>query len=117
VTGARRSGDAPDRGPGARVICAGPYELRTLVSDPDVVTIEVRVELKPGVFDAEADNVQRALAPLGVEGVAEVATARLFSLTFRGVPPGEARRRAQLAVDRLLANPVIHRVEILGGAR
>ena len=77
------------------------------------MTVEVRVELKPGVFDAEADNVARSLGQLGIEGVAEVHTARLFRLTFRGVTPDEARRRAESAVDRLLANPVIHRVAIV----
>ncbi len=76
------------------------------------VTAEIRVELKPGVFDAEADSVERSLGQLGIAGVRAVGTARLFRLTFHGVAPEEARRRAELAVDRLLANPVIHRVSI-----
>lgn len=76
------------------------------------VTIEVRVELKPGVFDAEADSIGRSLAQLGIAGVEGVSVARTTTLRFRGVEGGEARRRAELAVDRLLANPVIHRVRV-----
>lgn len=78
------------------------------------VVVEVRVQLKAGVFDAEADSVARSLGLLGVEDLEAVTTARLYRLTFRGVSPSEAARRAQLAVDRLLANPVIHRVEVVG---
>jgi phosphoribosylformylglycinamidine synthase PurS subunit len=82
------------------------------VNGPGDVVIEVRVQLKPGVFDAEADSVRRSLGQLGVEGVSQVETARLYRLTFAGIDLSEAQRRAQLAVDRLLANPVIHRVAV-----
>lgn len=75
-------------------------------------SVEVRVELKPGVLDAEADSVEKSLALLGVSGVTAVRTARVYTLEFVGVDPAEAERRAGLAVDRLLANPVIHRVRV-----
>jgi phosphoribosylformylglycinamidine synthase PurS subunit len=75
--------------------------------------VEVRVELKPGVFDAEADSIAKSLKLLGIEGLSEVGTARLYRLTFSGASPEEARARAERAVDRLLANPVIHRVAIV----
>ncbi len=41
-----------------------------------------------------------------------VRTARIYDLEFSGVPVEEARRLAQEAVDRLLANPVVHRVSL-----
>jgi phosphoribosylformylglycinamidine synthase PurS subunit len=75
-------------------------------------TVEVRVELKPGVFDAEADSVRRSLGLLGIAHVAEVATARVYRIQFDGVDASEAERLAARAVDRLLANPVIHRVTV-----
>ena len=75
-------------------------------------TLEVEVQLKPGVLDAEADTVRRSLALLGIAGLAGVGTARLFRLRFEGLSEAEARAEAQRAVDRLLANPVIHRVAI-----
>lgn len=80
------------------------------------VTVEVRVELKPGVLDAEAESVKKSLALLGIQGVGEVRTSRVYTLEFNGVSPEEARHRADQAVERLLANSVIHRVRV-GPAR
>lgn len=76
-------------------------------------TVEVRVELKPGIVDAEAETVQKALGLLGVPSVRHVSTAHIYDLEFDRVSAEEARRLAQEAVDRLLANPVIHRVTIV----
>ena len=74
--------------------------------------VEVRVELKPEVADAEAETVAHSLGLLGVDRLRRVHIARLYDLEFDGVDEEGARRRAQEAVDRLLANPVIHRVSI-----
>lgn len=74
--------------------------------------LEVRVELKPGVLDAEGESVEKSLGLLGIPGVRRVSTARIYDLEFVDITPAEAHRRAQEAVDRLLANPVIHRVTI-----
>ncbi len=76
------------------------------------MTVEVRVELKPGVMDAEAESVQKSLDLLGIRHVRHVRTARVFALEFDGVGVPEAKRLADEAVDRLLANPVIHRVTV-----
>ena len=81
-------------------------------SDSKTVRIEVRVELKPGVMDAEAASIEKSLGLLGIASVRHVTTARVYDLEFAGVAPDEARRRADEAVDRLLANPVIHRVSV-----
>ncbi len=70
------------------------------------------MELKPEVQDAEGESVTRSLALLGIAGVRAVRVARLYELTFEGTDAGEAERRAREAVDRLLANPVIHRVVV-----
>ncbi|HTZ61756.1 MAG TPA: phosphoribosylformylglycinamidine synthase subunit PurS [Thermoplasmata archaeon] len=76
------------------------------------VRLEVRVELKPGVLDAEGESVEKSLRLLGIAGVKRVATARVYEIEFEHVTAAEAHRRAEEAVDRLLANPVIHRVTI-----
>ena len=76
------------------------------------VRLEVRVELKPGVLDAEGESVEKSLGLLGISGVRRVTTAHIYDLEFADMTAGEAHRRAQEAVDRLLANPVIHRVTI-----
>ncbi len=77
-----------------------------------ICTVEVRVELKPEVADAEAESVARSLELLGIRALRGVRLARIFELEFEGVDRAEAERRAQEAVDRLLANPVIHRVRL-----
>jgi phosphoribosylformylglycinamidine synthase PurS subunit len=74
--------------------------------------VEVRVELKPGIMDAEAESVEKSLRLLGLPELSHVTTARIYDLEFEGLTPTAARARAQEAVDRLLANPVIHRVTI-----
>jgi len=76
------------------------------------VRVEIRVELKPGVMDAEAASIERSLGLLGIGNVHRVTTARIYDLEFSGISASEATRRAQEAVERLLANPVIHRVEV-----
>jgi phosphoribosylformylglycinamidine synthase PurS subunit len=76
-------------------------------------TVEVRVALKPGVLDAEAESVEKSLGLLGIRDLVRVTTARIYTLTFSGIDPAEAEARARRAVDELLANPVIHHVEIL----
>jgi phosphoribosylformylglycinamidine synthase PurS subunit len=74
--------------------------------------IEVRVELKPGVLDAEADSVHKSLGLLGVGPIAAVRTARVYVLEFGDVDAPTAERLAHEAVERLLANPIIHRVRL-----
>jgi phosphoribosylformylglycinamidine synthase subunit PurS len=74
--------------------------------------VEIRVELKPGVLDAEAESIQKSLGLLGVRSVSRVTTARIYDLEFEGVNSAEASRLAHEAVDRLLANPVIHKVTV-----
>ncbi|MGD0587616.1 MAG: phosphoribosylformylglycinamidine synthase subunit PurS [Thermoplasmata archaeon] len=76
------------------------------------VQIEVRVELKPGVMDAEAESIEKSLALLGIPSVRHVTTARIYDLEFTDISEAEARRLADQAVERLLANPVIHRVSV-----
>ncbi|MEM0128559.1 MAG: phosphoribosylformylglycinamidine synthase subunit PurS [Thermoplasmata archaeon] len=75
-------------------------------------TVEVRVELKAEVLDAEAEAIQRSLGLLGIEPAPRVRTARIFSLAFPGIGPAEAEARARTAVDLLLANPVVHTVTL-----
>jgi len=74
--------------------------------------MEVRVELKAGVLDAEAESIEKSLGLLGIGHVRAVTTARIYDLEFSGVSVTEARRLADEAVERLLANPVIHRVSV-----
>jgi len=78
----------------------------------NVIRVEVRVELKAGILDAEADSIQKSLGLLGIPSVSRVSTAHLYELQFAGVDEPRALQLANQAVDRLLANPVIHRVMV-----
>lgn len=75
-------------------------------------SVEVRVELKPGVLDAEAESIEKSLGLLGIGHLASVRTARVYTLVFHGVNQRAAEKLAAEAVDRLLANPVIHQVHL-----
>jgi phosphoribosylformylglycinamidine synthase PurS subunit len=74
--------------------------------------MEIRIELKPGVLDAEAESVEKTLGLLGLRSVPHVSTARVYDFAFDGVSAAEAKHLSEEAVERLLANPVIHRVSI-----
>ncbi len=74
--------------------------------------IEIRVELKPGILDPEAETVRKSLGLLGIPSVDRVSTAHVYTLHFAGLRRARAEALAREAVDRLLANPVIHRVTI-----
>lgn len=83
-----------------------------MAGNPPSSVVEVRVEYKTGVQDPEALSIEKSLGQLGIPEVSHVGTARVYRLEFAGVSQVEAERLAARAVDRLLANPVIHRVTI-----
>ena len=83
-----------------------------MVGGDPPLRVEIRVELKPGVMDPEAETVEKSLALLGITPVSRVTTARVYVLEFTQVERGRAESLAREAVDRLLANPVIHRVTV-----
>lgn len=70
------------------------------------------MELKPGVLDAEAASTARALELLGIPGIEGIRIAKVYEISFQGMDPKEALQRASESVERLLANPVIHKVSI-----
>lgn len=75
-------------------------------------TVEIRVELKAGILDAEAESVRKSLVLLGIGPVGEVRTAKVYVLELPGADRSTAETLARDAVERLLANPVIHRVHV-----
>lgn len=115
VEGARRRLPREGRPRRGRTVISplsyAPSEGRA-VSDSRSIRMEVRVELKPGVMDAEAESIEKSLGLLGIGHVRQVTTARIYDLEFSGVRPADARRLTDEAVERLLANPVIHRVTV-----
>ncbi|HEV2450177.1 MAG TPA: phosphoribosylformylglycinamidine synthase subunit PurS [Thermoplasmata archaeon] len=82
------------------------------MATPGSAMVEVRVELKAGVEDPEGESVAKSLGLLGIDAISSVRTAKVYRIAFTGVSEAEAAERAQRAVDRLLANPVVHRVSV-----
>jgi phosphoribosylformylglycinamidine synthase len=70
---------------------------------------KVTVRYKPGVLDPQGSTIQRALSDLGMEGIREVHTGRMFELELE---PGTTRDAVDRACRTLLANPVIETYEI-----
>jgi phosphoribosylformylglycinamidine synthase PurS subunit len=66
----------------------------------------VLIRPKAGILDPQGQAVERALAALGFEGVANVHVGRLVELDVED--PGRLREMC----DHLLANPLIEDYEI-----
>lgn len=68
--------------------------------------MEVRIELKPGVIDAEGETVQKSLTLLGFS-VGKVKSVKVYEISIEANSEEDARKRMEDACKRLLANPVI----------
>jgi phosphoribosylformylglycinamidine synthase len=73
--------------------------------------VDVRVVLKKGILDAEAETVRKSLNLLGI-GVSGVETAKVYTLLIESEEEKMAKRVAEEACGKLLANPVINDFEI-----
>ena len=73
--------------------------------------VDVRVVLKKGILDAEAETVRKSLNLLGI-GVSGVETAKVYTLLIESEEEKMAKRVAEEACSKLLANPVINDFEI-----
>jgi len=67
---------------------------------------EVRVELKPGVLDAEGKTIQKSLKLLGYP-IDEVKTIKVYDIAIDADSAENAKAEVEDACRRLLANPVI----------
>ena len=76
-----------------------------------MVTVEIWIELKPGVADPEGQNTKKALELLGFRGIEGVRTVKVFEVVLDATPE-EARKEAEEMCRKLLANPVIQKFNI-----
>jgi phosphoribosylformylglycinamidine synthase PurS subunit len=72
----------------------------------------VLIRPKQGILDPQGKAIERALGPLGFEGISEVRVGRLVELDT-----DDAGRLEELC-ERLLANPLIedYEIEVAGEA-
>jgi phosphoribosylformylglycinamidine synthase PurS subunit len=68
--------------------------------------VEVRIELKPGVIDAEGETVQKSLELLGFPA-RKVRSIKVYGITVNATDEVEAKKTIENASKKLLANPVI----------
>ncbi len=71
-----------------------------------IFQVEVRIELKPGVIDAEGETVQKSLKLLGYP-VGGVRTVRVYVIDVEADSRKDAEKKIDGACKKLLANPVI----------
>ncbi len=69
--------------------------------------IEVRIELKKGVMDAEGETVKKSLNLLGYTAT-KVDTVKVYVLTVSARSEKDALKQAEDACKKVLANPVIN---------
>jgi phosphoribosylformylglycinamidine synthase len=81
-----------------------------------MVNVEVRINLKKGVADPEGKNTLKALKLLGIEGISDVKSVKVFTVSVDTEDPDKALEKARKACEMMLANPVIHNytVEVKG---
>lgn len=68
--------------------------------------IDIRVVPRRGLLDPQGKAVADALHALGFGDVGDVRVGRHVVLDLRAADADAARRRAEAACERLLANPV-----------
>ncbi len=73
--------------------------------------VEVRIELKPGVIDAEGETIQKSLKLLGYP-VNEVKTVKVYVISIDANSEKDAEKKIDDACKRLLANPVIQNYSV-----
>ena len=74
--------------------------------------VKVEVSGLEGISDPEGQTIERTLPLLGLSGVENVRTGRLFRFEVEAADATEAARLSGELSDRLLANPVIEQAEV-----
>lgn len=69
--------------------------------------VEVRVWLKPSVFDPQGNAVEHALTGLGYEGVDRVRIGKYMEMTVEAQNEAEANDKVKAICDNVLCNPVM----------
>ena len=68
---------------------------------------KINITLRTSILDPQGKAVHHALENLGMSGVDDVRIGKYVELKVNGNTPDEARRVAEDACKKLLANPVM----------
>ncbi|WP_206831758.1 phosphoribosylformylglycinamidine synthase subunit PurS [Alicyclobacillus fructus] len=69
--------------------------------------VEVKVWLKPSVFDPQGHAVHGALVSLGFEGAGEVRIGKFIQMQLEAEDEEAASRQVEEMCQKVLANPVM----------
>ncbi|SIT05984.1 phosphoribosylformylglycinamidine synthase subunit PurS [Alicyclobacillus vulcanalis] len=69
--------------------------------------VEVKVWLKPSVFDPQGHAVQGALVSLGFQEMGEVRIGKFIQMTIAAEDEQAAARQVEDMCQKVLANPVM----------
>lgn len=72
----------------------------------------IAVTLRPSILDPQGKTTQHALHNLGYDAVTEVRIGKHIEVSIDVEDANEARRIAEEACDKVLANPVMEDYEI-----
>jgi phosphoribosylformylglycinamidine synthase subunit PurS len=77
-----------------------------------VFSVQVDIQLRPGIADPQGSTIERSLPALGFAGVSQVRVGK--SIRFRLEAPDEpaARGIVEDLCERFLANPVIETAQV-----
>lgn len=73
---------------------------------------EVRVWLKPSVFDPQGNAVEQSLHSLGHEGVEEVRIGKYLQLRVEAATAADAQRKVEAMCEAVLCNPVMETYDL-----
>ena len=68
---------------------------------------KITVTLRPSILDPQGKAVHHALESLGMEAAREIRMGKYIEMKVEGASPEEARKVADEACKKLLANPVM----------
>ncbi len=75
--------------------------------------VAVEVRGLEGISDPQGQTIERALPALGFTGASGVHVGKVVRFELEAADEPAARATAQQMCDRLLANPVIERAEVV----
>ncbi len=84
-----------------------------MVAGADRFSVLVEVRLRDGIADPQGATIERALPALGLSGVSGVRAGKAFRFDVTADDEADARDRATVVADRLLANPVMEEASVI----
>jgi len=76
-----------------------------------VYLAKINVTLRPSILDPQGKAVQHAIASLGMEDVRDIRMGKYIEMKIASDDAGAAKRIADEACRKLLANPVMENFE------